>query len=617
MSNSKPFIFKPLENGIKFYIVQDHLIENDLIIKLKNYGALIDHHFNIIGFQHLLEHCFFFQTDNYNIGSNASTSFSDMNLELGFVDKKVYKNNPSLLMLRKWFFKNNDYTRLDFSRNLTIEEVKKYINELDNEFIYRDLLTIPWALQTFFISNKDYHYFGGNRRSFLNKEKAIVDFLKKPLPIPLEDISIYLRMSAYPFYSEIANIFKHIKHVSRPKISFSYNKEEYFNKVVQINRIDRSELIFIIDKNLITIDDLLKVSLLFPNFSFVENVYVKEYYISFYYNNINDLCQIVMALEKSPTLFLQPYLNQEEIYDFVLYLEMFDIISDNILSYVSKPKLISCIDYYNKENKTITYFLNLLNSAIINREYIINTKIDNFYKYQTVINEPYNIFDINFNFNNLYNIPLIPQYNLWKVNSDNKCKREFPHMLIDLTNKEEKLDKFKFIGRKFKIRKPSIFFYFESLILYFSTSNFSDLGSVIKMMQKQIHGDVFKIQSDNHVMLTNKEQLIKTEYDFLFICIQIPNRHIENVYVYVTNLTHRLKKLGLLYYLECSTVKFDKKTLIFFFTSCHKESMDTISNYIKATFVSNNINFTFNIVKSEHSFITDISTIKKEVIMKY
>ncbi|QKE44578.1 putative metalloprotease [Yalta virus] len=617
MSISKPFIFKPLENGIKFYIVQDHLIENDLIIKLKNYGALIDHHLNIIGFQHLLEHCLFFQTDNYNLGSNASTSFSDMNLEIGFVDKKVYRNNPSLLMLRKWFFKNDDYTHLDFSRNLTVEEVRKYINELDNEFIYRDLLTIPWPLQTFFISNKEYHYFGGNRRSFLNKEKDIVDFLKKPLPIPLEDISIYLRASAFPFYSEVANIFKYIEPISRPNISFSYNKEEFFNKVVQINRIDRSELIFIIDKNLITSNDLLKISLLFPNFSFVENVYVKEYYISFYYNTINDLCQIIMALEKSPHLFLQPYLSQGDIYDFILYFEMFDIISDDILSYISRPKLMSCIEYYNKESKVILYFLKLLNMAILDREYIINTKIDNFYKYQTLISEPYNIFDINFNFNNFYNIPLISQDNLWKINSSIKCKRDFQNKFIDLTNKTEKLEMFKHIGRRFKCNKPSIYFYFESLILYFATSNFSDLKSVITLMQKQTYNDFLKIQPQNSVVLTNKEQMIKTEYDFFFMCVQISNRYLDNVCVYTTNLTHRLKKLGLLYNLETSTIKFDKKSLIFFFTSCHKESMNIISNYIKATFVSNNINFTFNVIKSERSFITDISTIRKEIIIKH
>lgn len=234
MSISKPFITKHIKNGIKIYLVQDHLLENDLIIKLKNYGAVIDHHFNVIGFQHLLEHCFFFQSDDYNLRSNAATSFSDMSIEVSFQDRKVYSNNPTLLMIKKWFFKNNDYTHLNFSRNLTTDEVKKYINELDNESIYRDLLVIPWALQNFFISNKEYHYFGGNRQSFLNKEDDIVSFLKNPLPVPIEDISIYLRMSSYPFYSEIVNIFDKLKPISRPNLSFSYNKQDFFNKVVQI-----------------------------------------------------------------------------------------------------------------------------------------------------------------------------------------------------------------------------------------------------------------------------------------------------------------------------------------------------------------------------------------------
>lgn len=617
MSISKPFITKHIKNGIKIYLVQDHLLENDLIIKLKNYGAVIDHHFNVIGFQHLLEHCFFFQSDDYNLRSNAATSFSDMSIEVSFQDRKVYSNNPTLLMIKKWFFKNNDYTHLNFSRNLTTDEVKKYINELDNESIYRDLLVIPWALQNFFISNKEYHYFGGNRQSFLNKEDDIVSFLKNPLPVPIEDISIYLRMSSYPFYSEIVNIFDKLKPIPRPNLSFSYNKQDFFNKVVQINRSDLNELIFIIDKDLITTKDLIKMSLLFNNFSFTENSYINEYYISFSYSKINDLCQMIMALEKSPILFLQPYLSKDIISDSILYYEMFDIIPNDVIYYLSSSQFITRFDFYDKENKAINNFLNLLNLAILNKEYIINTKIDNFYKYQTIINEPYNIFDINFNFNNFYNSPLISNNNLWKINSQTKCNRVSNINKVDLSKQTIDFDNFRYIGKQPKDNKPSIYFYFESLILYFSTPNFTDLKSIITGFQKQMYQNILKIHPKNNIVLTNKEYIIKTEYNFLLSCFQIPNKYIEILNDYKTNLTHRLKKLGLLYHLESVLVKFDKKSLLFFYTSCHKEGMDSISNYIKSSFVSNNIPFTFNIIKSEQSFINDLSSIQKEIIMKY
>lgn len=617
MSISKPFITKHIKNGIKIYLVEDHLLENDLIIKLKNYGAIIDHHFNVIGFQHLLEHCFFFQNDDYNLRSNAATTFADMSIEVSFQDRKVYANNPTLLMIKKWFFKNNDYTHLNFSRDLTIDEVRKYINELDNESIYRDLLVIPWALQNFFISNKEYHYFGGNRRSFLNKEEDIISFLKNPLPVPIEDISIYIRMSSYPFYSEIVNIFNKLKPISRPSISFSYNKQDFFNKVVQINRSDLNELIFIIDKDLISINDLVKMTLLFNNFSFTENSYINEYYISFSYSKINDLCQMIIALEKSPILFLQPYLSNDIISDSILYFEMFDIIPNDVISYLSTSQFITRFDFYDKENKIINHFLNLLNLAILNKEYIINTKIDNFYKYQTSINEPYNIFDINFNFNNFYNSPLISNNNIWKINSETKCNRSSNINKVDLSKQSIEYDNFRYIGKQPKDNKPSIYFYFEALILYFSTPNFSSLKNIVTGFQKQSYQSILKIQPKNNIILSNKEHIIKTEYDFLLACFQIPNKYIDILNDYKTNLTHRLKKLGLLYHLESVLVKFNKKSLIFFYTSCHKEGMNTISNHIKSSLVSNNIPFAFNIIKSERSFFNDLSSVQKEIIMKY
>lgn len=617
MNITKPFITKTLDNGIKIFIVQDHLLENDLIIKFKNYGAVIDHYFNIIGFQHLLEHCFFFQTDNYNLSTNASTSFSDMNIEISFQNPKVYPNNPTLLVIKKWFFKNNDFTRLDFSRDLTRDEVILYINELDNEFIYRDLLSIHWGLQNFCLSNKDYHYFGGNRSSFYNKENEIIAFLKKPFPVPTEDINIYLRISSYQFYNEIAKIFSKIKKVHRPKITFDYNKTNFFNKVVQINRSDFNELVFILDKNLFTSYDLVKMSLLFNNFSFSENSYINEYYISFNYTSINDLCQVILALEKSPDLFLRYYLTNDPISDNILYYEMFELIPRDVLHYFLQDN-ITKYEFYEREKKNIDKFISLLKQAVLDKEYIINTKIDNFYKYQTVINEPYNIFDINFNFKNFYNVPLISDNNLWRIASKNKCNRNKEIIKIDLNKGEINNNLFQFINKPPRsILKPSIYFYFESLILYFSMPTFSNLKNVIDWFHKHQHFNILKIQPTNNIVLSDKIYTIQTEYDFIFTCFQISNKHMSIINDSKTNLIHKLKKLGLLYHLETVQIKFIKKSLIFYYTSCRKEGLDIIINYIKASFVSNNIPYSFNIVKSESSFFNNLSSLQKNIIMKY
>lgn len=618
MNISKPFIVKSLDNGVKIFIVQDHLLENDLIIKLKNYGAVIDHYFNIIGFQHLLEHCFFFQTDNYNLFTNASTSFADMNIEISFQNPKVYSNNPTLLVIKKWFFKNNDFTRLDFSRNLTKEEVNLYINELDNEFIYRDLLSIHWSLQNFFLSDKDYHYFGGNRSSFYNKEKEIISFLKNPFPVPTEDINIYLRVSCYQFYNEIAKIFSKIIKIERPALSLDYNKEKFFNKVVQINRSDFNELVFIINKDLFSSHDLVKMSLLFNNFSFSENAYIDEYYISFNYNSINDLCQIILALEKSPDIFLKYYLTNDPISDNILYYEMFELIPTDVLYYFLQDRIITKYEFYTKEKKNVEKFIKLLKQAVLDKEYVINTKIDNFYKYQTVINEPYNIFDINFNFKNFYNIPIVSDNTLWSAASKYKCNKAKEIIKIDLNKRKIKNNNFQFINKPTRSNiKPSIYFYFESLILYFSMPTFTSLKNVIDWFHKYNQFNILNIQPTNNIVLSDKMYTIQTEYDFIFTCFQVSNKHISIINDSKTNLIHKLKKLGLLYHLETVQIKFIKKSLIFYYTSCRKEGLDIIINYIKSSFVSNNIPYSFNIVKSESSFFNNLSNLQKNIIMKY
>lgn len=620
MTLTSPFLRKTLDNDIKIFIVQDHFLENDLVIKLKNYGSVIDHHFNIMGFQHLLEHCFFFKNDDYNLSTNAGTSFADMNIEISFQDKKVSVNNPTLLMIKKWFFKNNDFTKIDFSRDLTLDQVKNYINELENESIYRDLLSLHWGLQNFFISDKNYCYFGGSERSFFNKEHEIIKFLKEPYPIPTEDINIYLRMSSRSFYNELSKIFSNIKKIPRKDLTFSYNKENFFNKVVQINNSGINELVFIFDKDLISLIDLVKLTFLFNNFSFCENIYIKEYYLSFTYYSINDLCQIILTLENSPELFLKYYLTNNEILDTVLYYEMFEIISGDLLKYLDRNRFISKIEFYKEEKTLIDNFIVLLRRSVIKKEYVIGTKIDNFYKYQTIANEPFNILDINFNFKNFYNVVSISDNTLWKTNLESKCNRSNKITSVNLQKGEIINNKFQYINKNRILsgsNKPSIYFYFESLILYFSTPYFQSLKSVIDgFYRDQYIYNILKIQPNNNIILSNLTYTIQTEYSFLFSCFQIPKKFLNLIEDYRVNLTHRLKKMGLVYHLEMTNVKFDKKVLVFYYTSGHNSSFDKIINYIKSSFISNNIPFTYNIVKSEVSFVNNISSIKKNIVMK-
>ncbi len=114
---------KVLKNDVTILIVEDSLLDYNFTIKFNNYGAILDKYNEVYGLQHLLEHAIFYNAKDLNLDYNAQTSMHYMAVQLHLTDNKEL----GLYYIKKWLFKNNDFQRIDFSKNLTYEDVRRYI----------------------------------------------------------------------------------------------------------------------------------------------------------------------------------------------------------------------------------------------------------------------------------------------------------------------------------------------------------------------------------------------------------------------------------------------------------------------------------------------------------
>lgn len=600
-----------LNNNITIILLSDELLDNDLIIKFRNYGSIVDSITGINGFQHLLEHCFFFKTDNYNFLTNASTTFSDMCLELNINSKNVVANNESINILKKWLFKDDDYTRLNFSRNLTDDEIMKYINELDNEFFFRQHMNIPWDLQNFFVTNKKNHYFGGNRETFFGRESEIKKWLNDPYPIKNEDIFIFLRKSCRHFLGTLKNIFSSVQEQKNIKMPLlTYNRENWLNKVVKINNMETCDLIFILSKKIITKNELILLSMLFDNFTFTDISYMSDYYCSFMFSDINKIINFLKIGNEPNIFYTNTFFGRDYLSKNLLYADKFDIVSTeyfrNMNTFTTKNV------FFELHKKAFINISDIFAKAIINKEYVINNKMDNFIKYNTFANEPYDIDDIKFNYNIFFN-QIVEDYfdnPIFNNNKKNyKCfNNDYIEMdLTQLTNSINSLNIYK------SDKKPNINFYFNALILFYSTSNNSCFEDIIKALSTGNNLNN-KIDVTNNIVFKNKIYEIKTDYDFFFSAFIIPKNKDREIREMKINLNHKLKREGLLYHLDSYCVKYNNKIILYYFSSCRQEDMDKIFNNLQSSLLTNGIPSVYNFIKSYKSNVNNFSKLKKKIL---
>lgn len=627
-------------NKIVFFIIDDNLLSFDLIIKFKNYGSALDKHYGVSGFQHLLEHAIFYQDKNLNIPYNASTTPNYMSLELGLTSNQFKPNNdPSILILKKWLFQNNDFTRVNLSRNISLEDINNYIKELDNEYLFRSYLDVPWDLQTFLLTNGGMHYFGGNKYTFEEKQQQIFKLLTNPYPISPENIVIFLKKSKQNYFSTLRNIFINLKPIKTPKISLSYEPDNYYNKIIQINNGNTNQLIFTIQKQLIkNIDILFIIKFLYPFFSFEINDYISQYYISFSFIKFHDLYKFMFLLENSFTELFKLKMND---YPYFSIDEMIlDLYPNSILNLFNDKKLNSRTNgfFINQYIDDIKGVFHLFYTKLLNKEFIINSTKQYLYNNITDTKEKYFITPINFNddyfydffyynydINNIvYQIKNHNQYNIkLKKNININIKKNkilcFPNHNIINMNKNivtnyslhYLINDLKFFDKK-KVMRPHLDLYFESLIAYFISPTNSLETSIIEVLQNKIK--INNIDKNINIKLNNNTYDIKTEFDFLFVAVKAKIPDIKKITHISINIQEQIKRKGLSYYLGLTSFLFKSYGILFFFTNSRKEGFDPLINVIKSSIISNNIkNFNCCIVKSNKTATRDFSRFDKKV----
>lgn len=604
----KNIISNVLDNGVKIYIVPDNYIDYDYIVKFNNYGSNLDKYINIYGFQHLLEHCIFYNYKNLNIFSNASTCPTYMSVEFNI----PYKNFDFVNLLKHWIFSNDNLKEINLVRNIKLEEINYYINELNSEYEFRSLLNIPWELQTFLLTNGQVHYFGGNNFTLSKKNKEIQKRLSKPVKIPPEDVTIFIKKSQSNLYNKTRDLFSHLVPFKN-KISISYDEKNFYGQTIQINTGNTNSLVFLIyKKKYPDIILLYYIKTLYPFLNFYHDDITNAYYVYCTFTNINDLYSLYTLLKHRQYDFL----NLDKLNRYInIHIDILNIdrIPENVLKYISNETYASLFNK-NKENilnffKYLTelieakrYFLNLTKQYMYNnttdytkeKYYITKTNFfeDFFYSYYSrefnILNYLYYLKTKNINIatNKFFCRPTCSKLNIIKNRNV-----KFHNTLLYLEN-NNKLD--------FTI-------YIKALINHFIDFSSNSLqDSINKILENKIQK-----YSNHEIILTNKIFKIKTEYDFFFSVFKLQKKESKNIDYTLVNLEEFLKRNGICYYIESCLVKFGQFDVLFIYTTINQDKFKTIINNILGFMNSNYYKINVDIVLSYKSFQKNLSSVNK------
>lgn len=606
----KNIISNVLDNGVKIYIVPDNYIDYDYIIKFNNYGSNLDKHINIYGFQHLLEHCIFYNYKNLNIFSNASTCPTYMSIEFNI----PHKNFDFVSLLKHWIFDNNNLKEISLVRNIDLKEINYYINELNSEYEFRNLLNIPWELQTFLLTNGQVHYFGGNNYTLLKKSKEIQKKLAKPVKIPPEDITIYIKKSKSNLYNKTRNLFSNLIPFKN-NISITYDEKNFYGHTIQINTGNTNSLVFLIyKKKYPDVELLYYLKNLYPFLNFYHDDITNAYYIYFSFPQLNDLYSLYILLKHGQYDFLNLDKFNKYINTCIDVLNI-DKIPENIIKYISNETYSSL---YNKNKESIISFFKYLTELIEAKKYILN--LTKQYMYNNITDytkEKYYITRTNFLedfFYSYYSKEFNVLNYLYYLKSSKKpyitnnkffCRPTCAKINL-LKNKDIKFhNTVLYLENSTKL---DFTIYIKALINYFIDFTSNNLQDSIN---KILNNKILKNYSNHEIMLTNKIFKINTEYDFFFSVFKMQKNESKNVDYTLTNLEEFLKRNGICYYIESCLVKFNQFNILFIYTTINQNKFKNIINTILGFMVSNNYKLNVDIVLSYKSFQKNLSSVNK------
>jgi hypothetical protein len=600
----KNVISNTLENGVKIYIVPDNLLDYDYIIKFNNYGSSLDKYLNIYGFQHLLEHAIFYNYNNLNMYINATTSVTDMTINFDIPQKDFNLQK----ILNHWIFKNNNLVEINLSRNIPNQSVINFINELDNEYEFRSLLYIPWDITTFLLTNGKVHYHGGNNITFSDKINAIKKRLLNPVKIPPQDISIFIKNNKSNIYKDTRRIFSQLKPFKN-NIILEYEEKNFYNKSIYLNQGKTNYLVFIHGKD-IDLSVLYIINILYPLFNIVHNDIINSYYVSFYFNNINDLF-IFYSILKSK--------NYEE-----LNLENVNLnIKNNIgvLNIDKVPENLSIINetyasLYKKYRKSILNYFQLLSSLISEKKFILSLTKQYLYNNTTPISqEKYYISNTNFledYFYSYYTMKFNISNYLSKVNQRNTifyCKSLIGKSKNLFTEKDEKNNIY-FVKYSNTI---SFTVFIQALLYHFINFYTETLEESIKNIINNNYKYLYKSNSNHDIIFSNKIFHIKTPYNFFFSIFKFYKNDCKNINTTLANLHEYLKLNGICYYIEYNIFQLKKFNIIYISTTINNNKFKRLYNNIINFLRSNNYKLNGNVVFSYKSLELDLSELNKNI----
>lgn len=602
-----------LENGIKIFNMNDSAMAEDLVIRFSNFGAIIDHFYDVIGFQHLLEHCIFHKRENQFLYSNAETTSSDMLIYFIF-NKDKSDLEHCLEYVEKWFFKNNDYREINLSRNLTLKEIEEYIKVLDNEYIYRDALDIPWPLPTFFLTNKQYHYLGGNRLSLQGREREIQSILQKPFTIASNDIQIFVNNSYARFIlPQIKKMFGKIIPVKRINKNFTLHPESFFNHVVSINHSRINSIIFIIDRSIVSVEDLTILKIVSDTF-FCSSVFIKELYFSFHFDNIDELARFLTRTTISFIDFLDSYIKKVP---FKLEYSLHDIhlMPKTLLNFINTTKDPTYVQYVKTFSHNLERVYNVIRTLIETKQYVISNNGGPFYNKTTMDGIKYYTTPAQINFENVGN------FNCRNTNT-RKSMSYFSNKLSQCvisgvqlgnnpTNKISELSCQRLISNNFCGERPPILFYFTSLYYFFCSSfgnNFEEFLNIMKNTQQQL------IISPN-IILSDKIYEITTEYNFFYFCFKIKQKYKDVLEIIKSDINSTLRRFGLVYFTNTYERNIGIGNLLLSISSLvDPNDFIQIHNIILSIFRSYYVPFTFTSVRSKRALVNNFITLVKKSV---
>lgn len=575
-----------LSNGISILCIDDSFLEHDIVVKINNYGSFLDTEVGIIGFQHLLEHCISHKHEDNNIISNATTGFNymtiDINVKHGFEE--------SIRYLKEWFFKNGNMDRIDFSRSLSLEDIKRYVNLLENEYLFRESLDLHWSQELFFISDQEYYYYGGNEKTFSGKEKDIQKALASPFPIDTSDIVILVKNSAYSFIKPLQDMFKNVKPVCVKRLKKGYKMSKIYNHLIENDRSEIKAAIFAIPKNEMPMEDLLISYSLIPEIYISINDHIDEYYIELMDNDMSNLLNKLYILEFMPQMFFSSFVENRDTVgvpdiDKVIIERITDKIWKLINDGSTKKKYVEVF------GKQIYSFISVLSRYVSEKKFVISSNINIYYQKITKDGNEYNLTPILYSRKGIENVNIGNDWRRYPMNISG-CSISGVGKLLPVEN-------------YFNTNATRIIFYdYHRSILDFilggSNRNFGDIlmsrrkGKMIKP-EKNIKG----------LKLSNKVINIVSEYNFIFICIKTGNTKKNDLPLFGENMLFNLRTYGLVYTWLSKYIEEDTSGLITFCTIGKYENFKEICNRVLTNLSSYSYQITYNIIISRAGLQND------------